>query len=102
MKSTESLFEVAARFRSYYIPMWALPIVLLIAQDTVLKLGSPFSAFFFIIAPLFFFCFFRSALPWLRKQVSYSHSVILSMVIPFLTFAVGVQVRLALIRHLGT
>lgn len=100
MERTRSLLEAATRFRSRYAPIWALPIFMLIAKDTLVKIGNGL-LFVAIFLPLSFFCFYRSLAPWLNKQVSYWHSVTLTMIIPFLIFAVGVQFRLAINRSLS-
>ena len=86
-----TLIAAARVFWRSFAPVWAFPVVYLLISVVTNKIGHPLLGWWLLGMPLFFWCFFRAARPWLDRRIRYWHHAFWSALVPFILWMVGVK-----------
>jgi hypothetical protein len=97
-----SLLQAAKRHWRSFVPAWVFPVGFFFGWLATKETKHSFVIFIFLFVPFFFWSFFRSAQPWMRREIKYSHYSFWAMVVPFFIWVILVYGRIVIIGILET
>jgi hypothetical protein len=86
--SHEDVWSVARRHWRQFLPMWAFPVAFFLSVLLPEFATHPFGFFCFLVAPVFFACYWVSSQPIRQRQVSRAHGFVWLVIAPFCVWAI--------------
>jgi hypothetical protein len=86
-----TLIGAARVFWRSFAPLWAFPVVSLLISIVTTKIGHPLLGWWLLGMPLFFWCFFRAARPWLDRHIRFWHQAFWVLLVPFALWIVVIN-----------
>jgi hypothetical protein len=99
-EAQSSLLQAAKRHWRSFVPVWLFPVCFFFGWLATNKTNHPFLLLTFFFVPFFFWSFFRSTRPWMRREIKYSHYSFWAMMVPFLIWVVLVYGRIFILEFL--
>jgi hypothetical protein len=78
----DNTWWVAKRYWRNFLPMWVFPVAFFFSVFVPGFATAPREFFFFVVAPIFFACYWTSSAPVRRRQVSVYYGIIWTILVP--------------------